>query len=177
MAKVLIIEPHKLLQQAIALALFPEHEARVEAAPNAAAIGELQGIDLIVIDAGALRDRDQLSPDVVRAVQQTPVPILWLDDDAEARPPKRDKLELVAKPIERDALQSALATLISGAAPPPPRRKARAVAEPKAAESKPSRKKPAGDSEPSEIPLIDLVEIVEGAPAALDKGESPAKSK
>jgi len=174
MAKVLIIEPHKLLQQAIALAFFPEHEAQVEAAPNAAAIGELQGIDLIVIDAGALRDRDQLSPEVLRAVQQTPVPVLWLDDDAEARPPKRDNLELVATPIERDALQTALATLISGAAPP---RKARAAAEPKAAESKASRKKQAGDPEPSEIPLIDLVEIVEGAPAALDKGESPAKSK
>ena len=176
MAKLLIIEPHKLLQQAIALALFPEHEARVEAAPNAAAIGDLQGIDLIVFDAGALRDRDQLSPELLRAVQQTPVPVLWLDDDAEARPPKRDKLELVATPIEREALQTALATLLSGATPPP-RRKTRAAAEPKAAESKASRKKPAADSEPSEIPLIDLVEIVEGEPAALGEGESSAKSK
>jgi len=176
MAKVLIIEPHKLLQQAIALALFPEHEARVEAAPNAAAIGELQGIDLIVIDAGALRDRDQLSPDVLRAVQQTPVPVLWLDDDAEARPPKRGKLELVAKPIERDALQSALATLISGAAPPPSR-KARAASEPKGAESKARRKKPAEDQAEAAIPLIDLVEIVEGEPAVLEKAKSPTESK
>jgi DNA-binding NarL/FixJ family response regulator len=176
MAKVLIIEPHKLLQQAIALALFPEHEARVEAAPTAAAIGELQGIDLIVLDAGALRDRDQLTPEVLRALQQTPVPVLWLDDDAEARPPKRDKLELVAKPIERDALQTALARLISGGASPP-RRKARAASEPKAAESKASRKKPAGDSEPSEIPLIDLVEIVDGEPAVMGKDKSPTESK
>ena len=177
MAKILIIEPHKLLQQAIALALFPEHEARVEAAPNAAAIGNLQGIDLIIFDAGALRDRDQLTLDVLRAVENAAVPILWLDDDAAAGPPKRDKLELVPKPIERDALQAALARLISGAAPPPPRRKARAASESKSVGSKASRKKQAGDPAPPDIPPIELVEIVEGEPASLEQAESPAKSK
>ena len=86
MAKILIIEPHKLLQQAIALALFPEHEARMEAAPNAAAIGNLEAVDLIVLDAGALRDRNQLTPDVLRAVESAAAPILWLDDDAAEGP-------------------------------------------------------------------------------------------
>jgi len=49
----LVIEPHKMLQHAFSVALFPEHQVQVmEMIPGAMAVKEF---DAVVVDAGALR--------------------------------------------------------------------------------------------------------------------------
>ena len=85
MGKIVLVEPHKVLQQAIALSLFPEHEVQVEETVSASGIAALQGIDLLIVDAAALRDSDRLSPEIARAIQSSPIPTVWIDEDEAAR--------------------------------------------------------------------------------------------
>jgi hypothetical protein len=153
MGKIVLIEPHRVLQQAIALSLFPEHEVRVAETVDPSAIGALDdNIDVMIIDAAALRASDKLSPEINRAIEAAPFPIVWIDD-GDAMRPKRDKLAVVLKPIESGALQTALADLLA----PASARK----------ESKASPRKSKAGSEPE---LIDLVDIVEdGSPSEKDK--------
>jgi hypothetical protein len=144
MSRIFLIEPHRVLQQAIALSLFPEHDVQVAEAAEAAAIGALNDdIDLVIVDAASLREGDKLSPEVNRAFEASPVPIIWIDD-GDSPHPKRDKLAVVLKPIESGALQTALADLLA----PASARK----------ERKASPRKGKAGSEPE---LIDLTEVVE----------------
>jgi hypothetical protein len=159
MGKIFLIEPHRVLQQAIALSLFPEHDVRVANAADPSTIAALNEIDLLIIDAAALREGGHLSPEMNRAIQSSSIPTVWIDDDDSSLPPKRDKLAVVLKPIESGALQSALAGLLA----PASARKERKT---------PTRKAKAG----REPELIDLVEVVEEEPPSEDR-ESPEKPR
>ncbi len=113
MGKILLIEPSKILRQAIALSLFPEHEVQVEEGISASGVGSLKDYDLLIVDGAALRESDQLTPEITRAIQGCKIPTLWLEEDESSRPPKREKLLIVKKPIEKEPFQSALAGLLS----------------------------------------------------------------
>ena len=166
MGKILLIEPHRVLQQAIALSLFPEHDVRVEDGAGASTAAVLDGMDLVIVDAAALRESSRLSPELLRAIQGSPVPTLWIEENESADPPKRDKLVVVMKPIENAAFQSALADLLSGSSP---------RQEPK--KSAPGEQKiQAAKGEKAQPEPIELVEIVEEESAA-EKSETPKKSK
>ncbi len=166
MGTILLIEPHRVLQQAIALSLFPGHDVRVEDGAGASTAAVLDGMDLVIVDAAALRASGRLSPELARAIQGSSLPTLWIDENESADPPKRDKLVVVMKPIENAAFQSALADLLSGSRPQQERKKA-APGEQKTQAAKGEKAKP----EP-----IDLVEIVEEESSA-EKSETPKKSK
>jgi DNA-binding NarL/FixJ family response regulator len=158
MSKIFLLEPHRVLQQAIALSLFPEHDVQVAEAAGAAAIDALKDdIDLVIVDAAALREGDKLSAEMNRAIEASPVPIVWIDD-GDSPHPKRDKLAVVLKPIESGALQTALADLLAPA---------NAHKERKAS---PRKGKAGSDPE-----LIDLTEVVEEEPFSETK--SPTKSE
>ncbi len=154
MSRILLIEPHRVLQQALALSLFPEHDVRVEASIDAAAVGGLKEVDLLIIDTGALRTAGRFSPELQRALQAVNLPILWIDEEEKA--PRRDRAALIAPPIAAASLQSAVADLLSGTT-----RKAK----------NDSAQSPAGSADaPAEADSqpIELVEVVE---------ESPEKTK
>jgi len=159
MSRIFLLEPHRVLQQAIALSLFPEHDVRVAEAADAAAIAALgDGIDLLIVDAAGLRESARLSPELNRAIVSSSLPLVWIDD-ADAPQPQRGKLAVLAKPIEAGALQVALAGLLA----PADARKERKAA---------PRKSKAG----SEPELIDLVEVVE-VESPSEKRESLEKPK
>ena len=124
-------------------------------------------VDLLVIDAAALREARQLTSQVIRSVQSCTTPVLWLDDDQAPDPPKRQKLEVVTRPIEREAFHSALEALLTGKS----RLKGRASAEAKARTGgeKVKEKKRASGKQSSEEP-IDLFDVVE-------EERKPAKPK
>jgi len=158
MGKIFLIEPHRVLQQAITLSLFPEHEVRVVETAEASAIGALEDdIDLLIVDAAALRESDKLSPEMNRALEASPVPIVWIDE-SDSPPLKRDKLAVVLKPIESGVLQTALTDLLAlasgrkGGKSSSPKGKARKEAEP-----------------------IDLTEVVEEE--SFSETKSPTKSE
>jgi hypothetical protein len=144
MSRVLLIEPHRVLQQALALSLFPEHDVRVEESIDAGVIDGMQEVDLLIVDAVALRAAGKLTPDLQRALEAAKTPTLWLDDDSAQ--PKRANLTVVAPPITSGSLQNAVALLLSGGSEKPKKSAAAAKAEAPAETG---------------VELIDLVEVVE----------------
>ena len=113
MGKVLLIEPDRILKQAISLLLFSHHEVQDEASSQATDIDELKEYDLLIVDGSALRDRNQLTKEFTRTIQHCGISTLWLEEDESQRPFKREKLLIVKKPIERETFLSALNSLLS----------------------------------------------------------------
>jgi len=158
MGKIFLIEPHRILQQAIALSLFPEHDVQVAEAADAATVDALKEIELLIIDAAALRESDKLSPEINRAIQRSSIPTMWIDETESAGSPNRDKLAVVLKPIESGVFQSAIAGLLSSSNPKKDAKKSAVSGEPKTRKSKGVQQ---AGAEP-----IELVEIVEDEPAS-----------
>ena len=117
MGRILLIEPHKILRQAIALSLFPEHEVRAQNDLSPSAAGSLKEYDLLIVDGAALQQSNQWTPELARALQACKIPTLWLEDDGSSPPPKRETLKAVRKPVERDAFLSAVARFLSPETP------------------------------------------------------------
>jgi hypothetical protein len=160
MSAILVIEPRKILQQATAIALFPEHEARMfETVPDA---GELQEVAAVIVDAAALREVNGLSAQALRAMESWKAPMVWVDGDP-PRPPKREKLVIVKRPVSRQAIRAALAECLAqdlkaggGAGNSNPENAAAATAKARN--------------------VIELVDVVEEAPARKQsKGERKKK--
>ena len=149
MSKIVLVEPHKVLQQALALSLFPEHEVRVEESIDAAGIAALKDVALLVVDAAALREQNKITPELERALQAAKLPLLWIDEAG--KPPRRDRVAAIERPVGSAALQSAVASLLSGAPLKAPK-----------ADAAVARK--ADKHEEAEPQPIDLVEVVEEAP-------------
>jgi len=175
MGRILLIEPQKILQQAISLFLFPEHEVQVaEEAGSAAA--SFKDYDLLIIDGAALRESDRLTPEMLRVVQGCGTPTLWLEEEEWAPSPKRDKFVIVKKPLEKEALEAAVGGFLSSGPsrdrgrPPQSRGKAQASL---AAATKPAAQSP----EQPTFEFIDLVEVVDEAVSPKQGRKSPRKSK
>lgn len=177
MGKILLVEPQKILQQAIILSLFPEHEVRVED-DVASSVGSFKDYDLLIFDGAELRERHQLTPEVVRAVQGCKTPTLWLEEDPVSQAPKREKFVVVKKPIEKEAFRSALAGFLSPRAPSSERKSSAAAAPSKESVPKAAPKKKGGEtSEQSAFQFIDLVDVVEEEPPPKQGKKSRRKSK
>jgi hypothetical protein len=160
MSKILLIEPYKILRQAISLSLLPEHEVEVDEGLSSRHVGSLDDYDLLIVDAAALREKGRLTTEVTGSIQACQAAILWLEDDESSEAPKRDKLVRIQKPIEKGAFQAALSDLLSsGAASRPPT--APATQGPKAGTGKKTTdKKSAEVSDQTAFEFIDLVEVV-----------------
>jgi hypothetical protein len=147
MSKILLIEPHKVLQQALALSLFHEHEVRIEESIDAAGVAGLADVDLLIIDAAALREKSRLTPELLRAVEATKLAILWIDGE---NAPKGKRLAAVATPADAATLQNAVTALLTGATIKTPAKK----------RSQPESvaKAAAEQAVPQPIELVDVVE-------------------
>ena len=107
MSKILIVEPYKILQRAIALSFFPDHLVEVtEEIPDRSAI-EQRSYDVVIIDAGALRERNTAG-DLNRRLQDWQIPMILLEDNTSTVAPVRDNLMVLRKPIARNDLLTAL---------------------------------------------------------------------
>lgn len=179
MGKILLIEPQRMLRQAISLCLFPEHEVRSEQGVTGSLAASFRDYDLLIVDGAALREKNQLTPELTRAIQECKTPTLWLEEDKPGQPLKCEKLLVVKKPIEREAFQSAVASFLAPSTTP--RRRARASTPPDAKTDVPKRETeevPAGESpEQAAFQFIDLVDVVEEPPQPNQRGKPPPKSK
>ncbi len=171
MGKILLVEPQSILRQAISLFLSPEYEVQVKAAMSAAEAGSLQGCELLIVDAAALRETDQLSSELVRAIQICKIPTLWLQENDATPAPERDKLATVEKPIQREALRSAVADLMSHQAPVTGASANKKLRN----KSNESRTEPTSQADHGVIELVDVVEEEPSAPE--QEKRVPGKSK
>ena len=107
MSRILVIQPHKMLQHAFSVALFPEHQVQVmERIPDSAA---LKDVDLVIVDAVALRQRGSLAQRELSEVQNWKTPTIWIDKEADSHAPTREKLVSLQAPAGKDLLARAMA--------------------------------------------------------------------
>jgi hypothetical protein len=108
MSKILVIEPYKILQRAIAVSLFPEHEIQtMDGLPETSAF-EQSSYDIVIVDAGALREKNTVAG-LNRRVEDWRIPTILLEETISTVMPIRDKLVVLRKPIVKNDLLSALA--------------------------------------------------------------------
>ena len=108
MSKILVVEPYKILQRAIAVSFFPEHEVQLTDDLPEMNEFEQRSYDIVVVDAGALRERNTIG-DLNRRVQDWRIPTIWLEETISTVVPTRDKLVVLRKPLLKNDLLSALA--------------------------------------------------------------------
>jgi hypothetical protein len=107
MSKILVVERHRMLQQAIALALFPEHEVKIRSAiPESS---ELTGFDAVIVDVGSIGEADGDFEPAIRAVRSWKVPTVWVQGSFHGPTPQRENFIAINMPIEKEVLRSALA--------------------------------------------------------------------
>jgi DNA-binding response OmpR family regulator len=175
MGKILLIEPQRILQQAISLTLFPDHEVRVEEAIAAESETAWKDYDLLIVDGAALREGGRLGAEAIRALQSASTPALWLEEDESHPVPGRDRLVVVRKPLDRIAFCSAVNEMLC---PPGPRPETESASGPageaaslkSGAKERPLRSEPADGSE-----FIDLVDVVEDESAPGQSNKAPKK--
>jgi len=112
MGKILLISPKKILRQAVSLYLFPQHDVQVKSDLEEIDPKALQEYDLLIVDAPAGAD-GKSDTEVTRSIQKLKTPTLWLEEAGSTPPPKRERILSLKMPIEREAFQKALDSLLS----------------------------------------------------------------
>jgi len=179
MGRILLIEPQKILRQAISLALFQQHDVQVEESLGAAQLASLKDYDLLIVDGAALQESKQLNAEITRAIQGCKTPTLWLEEPGASQAPKREKLLVVRKPIEREPFQSAVDSFLSGETGP---KKGARPASPVVGAKPPAPKQETwkkADASPEQgsFGFIDLVDVVEEDPSPGQEKKPTRKSK
>jgi DNA-binding NarL/FixJ family response regulator len=107
MSRILLIEPHPMLRYAFIVALCLEHQVEIaEHVPEQCALKEME---LVIVDAAALRGRNALAASELSAVRSWKVPTIWIDDDADAQAPARESLLRFTAPLDKEALRKVIA--------------------------------------------------------------------
>ena len=171
MSKILVIQPYRMLQQAIVFFLFPAHEVQVtEAVPESLSANDF---DAVIVDAASLQETGGLDSKTIDAIQNWKVPTLWIESRESTQTPKRDKLVVVKTPIAKEALASSLAHCLKIPTA------ARGNGTPRARDGgKPQTKKDDGSSAATEtLAVIELVDVVEDDPGQTVSGTERNKKK
>jgi len=162
MSKILVVEAHRMLQQAIALVLFPEHEVKIGSAiPEASA---LKDFDAMIVDLESLGESAGVAEASIRAVQSWKVPTVWVRGSSHGLTPQRENLIAINMPIEKKVLLSALAECLGTLS--------------KEKRLDPSTRAPAlaGDSR-SGIRPTGVPEDATGSPVGLDKSADSSRAE
>jgi hypothetical protein len=162
MSRVLVVEPQKILQQAITLSLFPEHDVQlsVDFSDNAAAAA--RNFDLVIIDAAALREGNALSAPLLAMLPNWKVPTIWIQDGGAPPAPSGGRVVVLTRPLQKHDLQLAVVECLTTAATAKPNRTGvsdKGSPVPSKATTDETR-----TARPSELPdsrVIELVDVVE----------------
>jgi hypothetical protein len=154
---ILLIEPFRILQQAIALSLASEHQVETRETINPAELRSVTGRDLVILDASALYEKHLLTADMIRAIEGCGTPVIWLEDESTAERPDTTNLRAVRKPLEPKALKDAICSLLA-------ERSCDKSAEARVPRPAPAKrvegKQTSGASEQASFEFIDLIDVV-----------------
>jgi hypothetical protein len=158
MSRILVVEPRRILRQAISLALFPDHQ--VDAATGLSdrhAAGTLD-CDMVIIDAAGLRETGYSHSDLAATVRKWKIPTVWINDAEGDQAPARDELVVLNTPILKDALQGVIATYLGPSS-------IKQNGAPNTAVRERSTPKDAETAAESQVPqIIELVDVVAEPP-------------
>jgi hypothetical protein len=159
MSKILVVQPYKMLQHALVIALFPEHQVKiVEKLPTDWAA---EGADLAIIDAVALRGKTSTTANELRALENGRLPILWIDTETNAGDAP-SKLARLTPPLTKEELRTAVAELLRPEAPPTEASGAKAAMA-------------GGDKVGGEKNIIELVDVFDEAAERGGEGEAASR--
>jgi len=175
MSRILVVEPSKMLQQALVFALASEHQIQVtDRLPRSDAAPE---VDVAIVDRAAVRDEDADKQEL-GAMREWRIPIVWLGAEWPAAGGSAPgNIVRVALPLDLESLKKALADVFAaqqaaqtGTLNSP----TAAVFDPERSKRKKTESSPtAGENRET----IELVEVIEEQPAgALSKTEAGKKS-
>jgi len=156
MSTVWLVEPDKMLRHAFTVALFPEFQIEVV---DALPVTAPDDVDVLIVDAAALQDREPEAARRSDALANWHLPIIWIDGDQPAQAPDRDQCIRLNRPVAKDALRRALAQCLSATT----MAKSTVSAEPvKTPVRKKTRTKKAVETATGETRnIIELVDVVE----------------
>jgi hypothetical protein len=166
MARILLVEPYRILQQAIAVSLGRDYQVQVRESLPATELNNLKDCDVLVLDASSLEEKDLLTAELLRALASCEKPLLWLEDEHSLAPPRAEKFTVLKKPLQERALREAVESLLVSHQDRRPKEAEETSSShdgPVGGEDK--NKKAPGDFQQSSSDLIDLVEVI-GEPAA-----------
>ena len=109
-----MIQPHRMLQQAIALALFPNHDVHVSETVPASLE---KSFDAVIVDVTALRQTSKLSSDSLKTIEGWATPTIWIGDRESPQRPTRDTLVVMQTPIAKETLYASLAECLGTSIP------------------------------------------------------------
>jgi hypothetical protein len=157
MNTILVIQPHKMLQHAIALSLFPQYQTRMT--PVIPESGEIKDVDAIIIDVASLRETHGLTAQAMVSLQGWKVPMIWIDSGDSSVVPTREKLIVLKRPIGRQSLQKAVADCLGESAKTVGKGKA-----PARDQEQRSTAHAVVDGKIAKAEVIELVDVVQDAP-------------
>ncbi len=158
MSQILVIEPNRMLQQAIALSLFPEHETR--SVLSLSDVDAESDFDLLIVDAASLRELEAIDLSQLDTFRRSKIPVIWIEDAAAASSAALQQVIVMRRPLKKTDLHAAVkASLESSTATRPRLRKEKPAAS--AAEEAVKQPSPYTVSADTESNLIELVDVVE----------------
>jgi len=169
-----VIQPHRMLQQAIALALFTEHDVQMSAAiPESL---ERDQFDAVIVDAASLRETTGISDEAMRRIRDWHLPTIWIGDKQSAEVSKWERLVMMERPIAKEGLHSALAECLGVSAGS----HSNGVASTPEPVTKRISKKAVEENEiqsgaTADPGIIELVDIIEEEPRRITTTETPKK--
>ena len=150
-----------MLQQAIALSLFPEHDVEISAViPESLPANDF---DAVIVDAASLQETTEMSAQAVRAIENWKLPMIWIRDSESSQIPKLERVVVMERPIAKEALQSSVAECLgistrskqNGGVPA---RDQETQSSPKATAKENTNIAPAAAADSKVIELVDVVE-------------------
>jgi hypothetical protein len=158
MSKILVIQPHRMLRQAITLFLFPAHEVQVtEAVPESLPASDF---DAVIVDAASLRETTGLDAKTIDMIQNWRVPTVWIESSETTQRPKWETLVIVKTPIDKEALESSLRHCLKD--PITAKRNGTPTTR---AEGRTHTQKDGGTAVTANLQVIELVDVVEDTAA------------
>jgi hypothetical protein len=111
MSTILFINGYRMLQQAVAVSLFPDHEVRVtDTLPDPAAVGE---VEAVIVDAASPEEADGMMARAAEEVLKWNIPVIWIEDPGSSQAPECDRVVVIKTPLQRSALHAAVTESLS----------------------------------------------------------------
>src|SRR5919109_3097295 len=113
MSKILVIEPYRILQQGIAISLYPENDVQLmDGVPENLNSNDF---DAAIVDAASLQESNALDAAALRSIQEWKMPTIWIGGDVSGRVSSREKVVTLQRPLGRQALMAALRECLGAA--------------------------------------------------------------
>jgi hypothetical protein len=151
-SKILVIEPERILQQAMAIALYDHDVELMDAISESLNVKEFEAL---IVDLGSLRRRSRLGGHGLNTIQSWKLPTIWIDGDDSAAPPGRGEAGILREPVSREELLGALSKCLK------PSALKTEAAELEAGSTRMKEAKFAAGGTSESAKLIELVDVIE----------------